>query len=137
MILVSLFGFHYIIGSSWLFLWYLSTTSILLCFYQCYVFYSEQYFTLTIDMISAVLHLITAWKRVPTSILLYYLVLTAGYSIIMSCFLCFFSINGIIAEFIQHYSFSWLPLLMSILHVILSATPFSTLTWKGIPETLS
>ncbi len=55
--------------------------AILLIYFQCYILYSEQYFSLTIDMITTALQLISVWKKVPLFILLYYLLLTAGYSI--------------------------------------------------------
>ena len=54
-------------------------------------------------MISAVLHLITAWKRVPTSILLYYLVLTAGYSIIILSIKIFITVSMMIGNIIDVY----------------------------------
>ena len=40
-------------------IYYLTIISILLIFFQCYILYSEQYFSLTIDMINTALQLIS------------------------------------------------------------------------------
>ena len=41
------------------FIYYLTIASILMIFYQCYILYSEQYFSLSIDMITTALQLIS------------------------------------------------------------------------------
>ena len=86
-----------------IFIYNLTIVSIILTFSQCYILYSEQYFTLTIDMINTTLQLITVWKKVPLCSLLYYLLLTAGYSITMVSIKLFITVSMIIGNIIDIY----------------------------------
>ena len=86
-----------------IFIYNLTIVSIILTFFQCYILYSEQYFTLTIDMINTTLQLITVWKKVPLCSLLYYLLLTAGYSIGMVSIKLFITVSMMIGNIIDIY----------------------------------
>ena len=85
------------------FIYYLTIISILLIFFQCYILYSEQYFSLTIDMIHTALELISVWKKVPLCSLLYYLLITAGYSITMVSIKLFITVSMMIGNIIDIY----------------------------------
>nr|YP_010729746.1 Atp6 [Calcarina hispida]WEF49986.1 Atp6 [Calcarina hispida] len=65
--------------------------------------YSEQYFSFTIDMVNSVLQLISVWKKVPLSSLLYYLLLATGYSITMVSIKLFITVSMMIANIIDIY----------------------------------
>ena len=84
-------------------IYYLTIISILLIFFQCYILYSEQYFSLTIDMIHNALQLISVWKKVPLCSLLYYLLITAGYSITMVSIKLFITVSMMIGNIIDIY----------------------------------
>ena len=86
-----------------IFIYNLTIVSIILTFFQCYILYSEQYFTLTIDMINTALQLISVWKKVPLCSLLYYLLLTAGYSITMVSIKLFITVSMMIGNIIDIY----------------------------------
>ena len=86
-----------------IFIYNLTIVSIILTFFQCYILYSEQYFSLTIDMINTALQLITVWKKVPLCSLLYYLLLTAGYSITMVSIKLFITVSMMIGNIIDIY----------------------------------
>ena len=86
-----------------IFIYNLTIVSIILTFFQCYILYSEQYFSLTIDMINTALQLISVWKKVPLCSLLYYLFLTAGYSITMVSIKLFITVSMIIGNIIDIY----------------------------------
>ena len=85
------------------FIYNLTIVSIIMTFFQCYILYSEQYFSLTIDMINTALQLISVWKKVPLCSLLYYLLLTAGYSITMVSIKLFITISMMIGNIIDIY----------------------------------
>ena len=102
----SLYNNYYItLNIIWLliFIYNLTIVSIILTFFQCYILYSEQYFSLTIDMINTALQLITVWKKVPLCSLLYYLLLTAGYSITMVSIKLFITVSMMIGNIIDIY----------------------------------
>ena len=94
---------RYLILISFYFIYYLTIISILLIFFQCYILYSEQYFSLTIDMIHNALQLISVWKKVPLCSLLYYLLITAGYSITMVSIKLFICVSMMIGNIIDIY----------------------------------
>ena len=68
-----------------------------------YILYSEQYFSFTIDMVNTALQLISVWKKVPLCSLLYYLLLTAGYSITMVSIKLFITVSMMIGNIIDIY----------------------------------
>ena len=70
---------------------------------QLYILYSEQYFSFTIDMVNTALQLISVWKKVPLCSLLYYLLLTAGYSITMVSIKLFITVSMMIGNIIDIY----------------------------------
>ena len=75
----------------------------LITFFQCYILYTEQYFSLIVDMISTALQLITVWKKVPLCSLLFYTPLTAGYSITLVSIKIFINPSMMIGNIIDIY----------------------------------
>lgn len=98
-----IFHFQHFILIIIYFIYNLTIVSIILTFFQCYILYSEQYFSLTIDMINTALQLISVWKKVPLCSLLYYLLLTAGYSITMVSIKLFITVSMMIGNIIDIY----------------------------------
>ena len=72
-------------------------------FFQCYILYTEQYLNLIVNLINLALSLISIWKKVPLYSLLYYLLLTAGYSITLISIKIFITISMIIGNIIDIY----------------------------------
>jgi len=85
------------------FWYYYTIISILLVFIQCYILYTEQYFSLIVDMIITAIQLVSVWKKVPLCSLLYYLLLTAGYSITLVSIKIFITISMMIGNIIDIY----------------------------------
>ena len=97
------------------FIYNLTITSILVSFFQCYILYSESYFTLTSDMINTLLQLMIVWKKVPLCSLLYYLLLSAGYSITMVSLKVFITISIMISNIIDIYLLGFMVVLINYL----------------------
>ncbi len=89
-----------------IFMYNLTIISSILTFFQCYILYSDKYFSLTIDMINKILQLISLWKKVPLCSLLYYLLLTAGYSITMVSIKLFITVSMMIGNIISYLIFN-------------------------------
>ena len=91
---------NYIIFNEW------SSFNVFLFQLLWFIRYSLRYsgyFSLTIDMIMTTLQLISVWKKVPLCSLLYYLPLTAGYSITMVSIKLFITVSMMIGNIIDIY----------------------------------
>ena len=81
-IVLVLIHYNYkIIVNLWLHINNLTIMSVFLSLFQYYILYSEEYISLMIDMINTALNIYL--KRVPLCVMVYYLLITAGYSISM------------------------------------------------------
>jgi len=100
------------------FYYYLIIINITLVNFQCYILYSESYFNKAIDMIFTVLQLISVWKKVPLNSLLYYLPLTAGYSITIVSIKIFITVSMMIGNIIDIY-------LLGIMMILLNYVMYS------------
>nr|YP_010729725.1 Atp6 [Neorotalia gaimardi]WEF49965.1 Atp6 [Neorotalia gaimardi] len=97
-VILSLISFNLLIYLSLILI-----TSVLLIYFHFILLYSEHYFSFTIDMVNTALQLISVWKKVPLSSLLYYLLLATGYSITMVSIKLFITVSMMIANIIDIY----------------------------------
>ncbi len=72
-------------------------------FYYFILYSEQQYFSLIIDMSSSILQLISVLKKVPLITLLYYLLITVGYSISIISIKIFVIISLMISNIIDIY----------------------------------
>ena len=65
--------------------------------------YSDENFSLTIDIIYIILEKVSLWKKVPLCSLLYYLLITAGYSLSLISIKLFITVSMMIGNIIDIY----------------------------------
>lgn len=70
---------------------------------QLFIIYSEDYFILLQELISQTFEVITVWRIVSLSSLLYYLLLTAGYAITLVSIKVYITVSLIIGNIIDIY----------------------------------
>lgn len=113
-IVLVLIHYNYkIIVNLWLHINNLTIMSVFLSLFQYYILYSEEYISLMIDMINTALNIYL--KRVPLCVMVYYLLITAGYSISMVSIKLFITISIMIANIIDIYLLGILVVLVNIL----------------------
>ena len=67
------------------------------------ILYAEQYTTLNIDMIYTILQVVSLWKELPLNSLLFYILLTAGYTILLTSLKVFISVSMMVGNIIDIY----------------------------------
>ena len=83
------------------------------------ILYAEQYTTLNIDMIYTILQVVSLWKELPLNSLLFYILLTAGYTILLTSLKVFISVSMMVGNIIDIY-------LLGVMVVIILSRIIST-----------